>query len=224
MPEFRQSKFTNVDQTKSSKSLAELYEEDHIRQADPEGHHPTNEDSKLEEMHQQVEELFADITFKLDALSSWHFTPKPSKPSLSIVANAPAISMEEAQPAVMSTENMLAPQEVYVPRDGLKKEKTDEPSKEVLGADGLPVARTEMSREEKKRRRRREKERYAKRESNRLEKRAVRAQNEGSRASVVETLKKGNVTVIGKRGEKLDVDGHVKKDRKGPAGSSGLKL
>ncbi|KAK7207872.1 Mpp10 protein-domain-containing protein [Myxozyma melibiosi] len=225
MPEFRKSRYLDVDQTKSSKSLAELYEDDHMRQADPEGH-PTVEDSKLQKMHREVEEMFADITFKLDALSSWHFTPKPAKPAISIVANVPAIAMEDAQPSVMSTENMLAPQEVYVPRDGIKKDKTagDEPSAEVLGPDGLPVARSEMSREEKKRRRRREKERYAKRESSKLETRAIKAQKEGSRANVVETLKKGNVTVIGKRGEKLDVDGHLKKDRQGPTQGTGLKL
>jgi U3 small nucleolar RNA-associated protein MPP10 len=165
--------------------------------------------------------LFGDITYKLDALSSWHFTPKPAKPSISIVANVHAISMEDAQPVAMSTENMLAPQEVYIPLSGIAK---DEQKKEVIRGDGLPVARAEMTRDERKRRRRREKARHAKQEAKRLETRKVKAQTEGSRASVVETLKKGHVTVIGKQGEKRDIEGRLKVDKAGPRGSSGLKL
>ncbi|KAK9332504.1 Mpp10 protein-domain-containing protein [Lipomyces starkeyi] len=218
--EFRPSKLIDVDQTKSAKSLAEIYEEEHLREVDP-GSHPTIQDIKLKQAHQEIEELFGDITYKLDALSSWHFTPKPAKPSISIVANAPAISMEDAQPVAMSTENMLAPQEVYIPLSGIAK---DEQKKEVIRGDGLPVARAEMTRDERKRRRRREKARHAKQEAKRLETRKVKAQTEGSRASVVETLKKGHVTVIGKQGEKRDIEGRLKVDKAGLRGSSGLKL
>ncbi|KAK9390866.1 U3 small nucleolar ribonucleoprotein complex, subunit Mpp10 [Lipomyces mesembrius] len=218
--EFRPSKLIDVDQTKSSKSLAEIYEEEHLREVNP-GSHPTVQDTKLKQAHQEIEELFGDITYKLDALSSWHFTPKPAKPSISIVANAPAISMEDAQPVAMSTENMLAPQEVYIPLSGIAK---DEQKKEVISGDGLPVARAEMTRDERKRRRRREKARYAKQEAKRLETRKVKAQTEGSRASVVETLKKGHVTVIGKLGEKRDIEGRLKVDKASLRGSSGLKL
>ncbi|KAK9433162.1 Mpp10 protein-domain-containing protein [Lipomyces doorenjongii] len=218
--EFRPSKLIDVDQTKSSKSLAEIYEEEHLREVNP-GSHPTVQDTKLKQAHQEIEELFGDITYKLDALSSWHFTPKPTKPSISIVANAPAISMEDAQPVAMSTENMLAPQEVYIPLSGIAK---DEQKKEVISGDGLPVARAEMTRDERKRRRRREKARHAKQEAKRLETRKVKAQTEGSRASVVETLKKGHVTVIGRQGEKRDIEGRLKVDKAGLRGSSGLKL
>ncbi|KAK9320417.1 Mpp10 protein-domain-containing protein [Lipomyces orientalis] len=218
--EFQPSKLVDVDQTKSSKSLAEIYEEEHLREIDPDNH-STMQESKLKKAHQEVEELFADITHKLDALSSWHFTPKPAKPSISIVPNAPAISMEEAQPIAMSTESMLAPQEVYIPLNGITR---DDSKKEVIRGDGLPVARAELTREERKRRRRREKARHAKMEAKRLETRQVKSQKEGSRASVVETLKKGNVTVIGKRGEKRDIEGRLKVDKGGPKGSSELKL
>ncbi|KAK9374681.1 Mpp10 protein-domain-containing protein [Lipomyces chichibuensis] len=218
--EFRPSKLIDVDQTKSSKSLAEIYEEEHLREVDP-GSHPTVQDTKLKQAHQEIEELFGDITYKLDALSSWHFTPKPAKPSISIVANASAISMEDAQPIAMSTENMLAPQEVYIPLSGIAK---DEQKKEVIRGDGLPVARAEMTRDERKRRRRREKARHAKQEAKRLETRKVKSQTEGSRASVMETLKKGHVTVIGKQGEKRDIEGRLKADKAGLRGSSGLKL
>ncbi|KAK9368337.1 Mpp10 protein-domain-containing protein [Lipomyces kononenkoae] len=218
--EFRPSKLVDVDQTKSSKSLAEIYEEEHMREVNPESQ-PTVQDSKLKQAHQEIEELFADITYKLDSLSSWHFTPKPAKPSISIVANAPAITMEDAQPVALSTENMLAPQEVYVPLGGIAK---DDNKKEVIRGDGLPVARAEMSREERKRRRRQLKARHAKQEAKRLEARKVKGQTDGSRESVVETLKKGNVTVIGKRGEKRDIEGRLKVDKAGLRGSSHLKL
>ncbi|KAK9467487.1 Mpp10 protein-domain-containing protein [Lipomyces arxii] len=220
MPDFRPSKLVDVDQSKSSKSLAELYEDEHMQQVDPEGH-PKLQDTKLDQAHKEVEELFVNISFKLDALSSWHFTPKPVKSSVSIVANAPAITMEDAQPISMSTENMLAPQEVYIPLNGISK---DDKAKEVIGGDGLPVARSEMTRDERKRRRRREKARHTKIEAKRLETRQVKAQNTGSRADVVETLKKGNVTVIGKGGEKRDIEGKLKVDKRGLKGSAGLKL
>ncbi|KAK9478680.1 Mpp10 protein-domain-containing protein [Lipomyces japonicus] len=201
---FKRSKLVDVDENKSSKSLAQIYEEEHLRSVDAENN-PTEEDSRLKEAHKEIEDLFNSITHKLDALSSWHFVPKPAKPSISIVANAAAISMEDAQPVTMSTESRLAPQEVYVPLNGKSKD-----SNEVLTGDGLPASRDELTRDERKRRRRREKAKHAKREAKRLEDRKVRAQKDGSRASVIETLKKGNVTVIGKGGEKRDVDGRLK--------------
>ncbi|KAK9453480.1 U3 small nucleolar ribonucleoprotein complex, subunit Mpp10 [Dipodascopsis uninucleata] len=215
VPDFRQRRLDEVDQSKSTKSLAQIYEDEHLRAVDPENN-PTLEDSKLKEAHDEIKELFSNIVYKLDALSSWHFAPKPAKPSITIVSNAPSISMEEARPVGLSTEAMLAPQEIYIPSS------TDK-SKEVIGKDGLPQARDEMSREERKRRRRREKAKHAKREAHRLENRKVRAQKEGSRANVIETLKKANVTIIGKSGEKRDVEGRLKRDKK-HASSSGLKL
>ncbi|KAK9463579.1 U3 small nucleolar ribonucleoprotein complex, subunit Mpp10 [Lipomyces oligophaga] len=218
MPEFRASRLLDVDQSKSSKSLAELYEEDHMKAAAGEDAHAPV-DQKLEKAHEEIRELFADISYKLDALSSWHFRPKPAQTNVTIIANTGAVTMEDAQPATMSTENMLAPQEVYIPLEGIEK------GKEVVTGTGLVVSREEMSREEKKRRRRREKARYAKKQERKEVKRSAAAAGKpGGRADVVETLKRGKVTVLGKRGERMYVDGRRIQDKRVERGVESMKL
>jgi U3 small nucleolar RNA-associated protein MPP10 len=214
LPEFRQSKLVDVQETKSQKSLAELYEEDFDKANNPE--YKSAETQKLEAAHQEVVDLYGKIAFKLDALCSWHYTPKAPKPTISIVSNAPTISMEEAQPTTASNEAMLAPQEVYRPEASNKRE--------IIGRDGLPVAKSEMTREERKRARRREKTKHAKQAHAKEEREKAKAQKTGSKADVMQTLKKSNnVTVIGKHGEKRDLTGNLKKEKPKPSGQN-LKL
>ncbi|KAK9450386.1 U3 small nucleolar ribonucleoprotein complex, subunit Mpp10 [Limtongia smithiae] len=220
-PQFRASRLVEIEQTKSTKSLSELYEEEHVRAAaDAEGGEapPTAQDAKLGAAHTEIETLFADISYKLDALSSWHFRPKPANAAgIAIVANTAAIAMEDAQPTSEASQSRLAPQELYVP---LAEESTGAAT-EVLGADGMPVARAEQSRDERKRQRRRMKARHARAAEKRAAKRAAAPAN--SRAGVMETLRRGNVTVIGKQGEKRDVEGRVVKSARAARGP-GLKL
>ncbi|KAA8909909.1 hypothetical protein TRICI_004294 [Trichomonascus ciferrii] len=214
LPEFKQSKLVDVQETKSQKSLAELYEEDFEKANNPE--YKSAETQKLEAAHQEIVDLYSKVAFKLDALCSWHYTPKAPKPTISIVSNAPTISMEEAQPTTASNEAMLAPQEVYRPEASSKRE--------IIGRDGLPVAKSEMTREERKRARRREKTKHAKQAHAKEEREKAKAQKTGSKADVMQTLKKSNnVTVIGKHGEKRDLSGNLKKEKPKPSGQN-LKL
>ncbi|CAN6596345.1 U3 small nucleolar RNA-associated protein Mpp10p [Trichomonascus vanleenenianus] len=213
LPEFRKSRDVEVQETKSQKSLAELYEDDIAR---ANGEYKDEKDAKLEEAHKEIIEMYNSISHKLDALCSWNYTPKAPKPSISIVANTSAISMEDAQPTAMATESMLAPQEVYTPG-------ADKAKGEVIGRNGMPIAKAEMSREEKKRERRRTKAKKAKLAAEREETEKSRAQKKGSKADIMQTLKKGNVTVIGKQGEKRDLSGKLKVDH-GRKGASHLKL
>lgn len=213
LPEFKQSRNVEVQETKSQKSLAELYEEDYDKQNDPE--YKSVESKKLESAHKEITDLYNSVAFKLDALCSWNYTPKAPKPTISIVSDTPTISMEDAQPTTASGGSMLAPQEVYQPEASGKRE--------VIGKDGLPVAKSEMSREERKRLRRREKNKRAKTLKEKEETEKSKAQRSGSKADVSQTLKKGNVTVIGKHGEKRDVSGKLKKEKPKTTGSN-LKL
>lgn len=214
LPEFRPSKLVDVQETKSQKSLAELYEEDHLKESNPEAY-VSAETEKQQESHKEIKDLWTKLSRTLDTLSSWTYTPKAPKPTISIVANTAAIAMEEAQPTAMATESSLAPQEIYQPEASSKRE--------VVGYNGLPVAKSEMSREERKRERRKHKAKKAKILQERDDQQKVKAQKEGSKAQIMETLKKGNVTIIDKKGAKRDISGNLKKD-KAALGGSKLKL
>jgi U3 small nucleolar RNA-associated protein MPP10 len=90
--------------------------------------------------------------------------------------------MEDARPEAEAGATMLAPQEVC--RLQAKKGEV------VVG--GVPIAKQEMTREEKAKAR--------KREGKKREKKVVHA--EGGRKDVVDTLKKGGVKIISRAGGK----------------------
>ena len=194
-----------LDDSKPQQSLAEIYEAEHLKAVDPDGY-TDQRDEKLKREYAKIEQMWKDVSAKLDALTSWHFKPKPPSASISVVADVPAITIEDARPAAggeLGGESMLAPQEVYKPGEGKRNKE------EVLKkGSGLPVGREEMTRDEKVRRRRREKER--------IRKAGGLAPGKGSegrrkkaeeKKGVIEDLKKGGVGVIGKKGEIRDVEG-----------------
>ncbi|EGX88403.1 U3 small nucleolar ribonucleoprotein Mpp10 [Cordyceps militaris CM01] len=191
----------DVKDSKSDKSLAQIYEEEHVKNADPDNY-VSQSDEKLQREEKEVESMWKEVSAKLDALSSWHYKPKPTAALLSVVADVATIAMEDAQPAtaqgVAGASSRMAPQEVY-------KAGADTAAKgEVVSKSGLPVAREEMSREDKARRRRQHKERVRK---------AGNGGAGGSRAGTskkaqtIADLKKGGVKVINRKGEITDVDG-----------------
>ena len=68
-----------LQDTKSNKSLAEIYEEDYSTAKEKEaGREVVHElDKDLEKKHTEIEDLFEELSGKLDALSNARFTPKP---------------------------------------------------------------------------------------------------------------------------------------------------
>ncbi|KAI0420702.1 Mpp10 protein-domain-containing protein [Xylaria grammica] len=204
----------NVEDTKSKQGLAEIYEEEHVKNANPDSY-VSKADEKLRKEELEIQQMWKEISSKLDALSSWHYRPKPAAPTLTIVPDVATISMEDAQPTtaqgVGGGDNTLAPQEVY------KAGKDNAEKGEVVAKSGLPVARQEMTREDKTRKRRREKERIRKAggpDSNKPQ--SAKAQQ---RKETLGDLKKGGVKVINKKGEVVDIDGNKAKAAK--AASSG---
>lgn len=162
---------------KSKRSLAEIYEQEHLKRLDPENN-PSPLSQNVKKQHEEIDVLWKQLSHQLDSLTSWRFIPEPEVVGEKVVANIPAVEMEDARPeAEAGQTSLLAPQEVYRPvaRKG----------EVVVG--GIPVARGEMSREEKARNR--------KREGKRSEKR-VTVPIEGGRKDVVDTLKKGGVKII----------------------------
>ncbi len=207
-----------LEDTKPQTSLAEMYEQDHLRKIDPSGY-MDKRDEKLKKEHSEIETLWKDVSSKLDALSSWHYKPKPPAPSVNIVADVPTISMEDARPSAggdVGGASMLAPQEVYRPG------KESVQSGEVVPKSGVPVNREEMSREEKLRRRRREKERIKKSGAGKGKKEVWKGESE--KREVLGRLKKGGVRVIGRKGEIRDVEGGKVKEQRVGKGAGSFKL
>ncbi|KAL1302129.1 hypothetical protein AAFC00_002563 [Neodothiora populina] len=207
----------HLDDTKSKKSLAEMYEEEHLKQTDP--NYVDAKDEQTQKQQKEIEGLWKDIVHKLDSLSSFHFKPGPKTAQLDIRVDAPVVRLEDARPtagAEAAGASQLAPQEVYKAGEAIEKR-----SEEVATRGGLPVAREEMSREERKRRRRRDKERERKGSANAEASRNKKPENKKTRArkEVIGDLKKGNVKIIGKKGELTNVDGDAV--RSGPAASAG---
>lgn len=190
-----------LDDSKAKQSLAEIYEEEHVKDTNPDSY-VSAKDEKLRKEEKEIAAMWKDVSAKLDSLSSWHYKPKPAAPSLTVVADVATVTMEDAQPTtaqgISGGESMIAPQEVYNPsKDTAEKG-------EVVAKSGLPIARQELSREDKVRRRRREKERIKKAggETTKLSKKAQEKQD------TMAELKKGGVKVINKKGEVLDMDGN----------------
>ncbi|MCJ1448767.1 MAG: U3 snoRNP protein [Stictis urceolatum] len=202
--------------TRNDQSLAEVYEQDHQRLTDP--NYVDKRDAKLKAAHGEIEKLWKEVSGKLDALSSFHYKPKLPDVEVSVVTDAPRITMEDARPSGVgmgAEQSGLAPQEVYKP--GEEKEKG-----EIVTKKGGVVGQAEMTREEKLRRRRREKERIKKRSEGQGGKN-VESKRTKEKKDVVGELKKGGVKVIGKGGEIQDVEGNQVKKR-GLQGGGGFKL
>ncbi|RBQ66539.1 hypothetical protein FVER53590_02756 [Fusarium verticillioides] len=208
-----------LDDTKATKGLAEIYEEEHAKNTNPDTY-VSQSDEKLQREEKEVEAMWKDVSARLDALSSWHYKPKPAAPSLSVVADVATVAMEDAQPTtaqgVTGESSRMAPQEVY------KAGATDNAaSGEVVTKAGLPVARQEMSREDKARRRRREKERV--RKAGGVDGEKVVSKRAKMQRDTIAELKKGGVKVINRKGEITDVDGKKAKTAK-VASSGNFKL
>lgn len=208
-----------LDNNKSKKGLAEEYEEEHLRNTDP--NYVDAKDEKLAKEEKEITALWLDISSKLDSLSSWHFKPKRPEAQLDIRVDAPTITMEDARPNAggeVAGASQLAPQEIYKAGEGAKGN-----GAEVVGKSGLPAGREELTREEKNRRRRRDKERARKAGENQ----PAKAESKGKKDNkeMLSDLKKGGVKIIGKKGEMKDVEGNkVKSGDGGQQGASRYKM
>ncbi|KAM8973852.1 U3 small nucleolar ribonucleoprotein MPP10 [Pelodytes ibericus] len=103
---FEFKKRLTLDHDKSKLSLAEIYEQEYVK---------LNQEKTEEEenpKHVEIQKMMDSLFLKLDALSNFHFTPKPAVPEIKVVSNLPAISMEEVAPVGVSEAALVAPEEV----------------------------------------------------------------------------------------------------------------
>ncbi|PIN18778.1 U3 small nucleolar ribonucleoprotein (snoRNP) subunit - Mpp10p [Handroanthus impetiginosus] len=126
-----------LDENKSKKGLAELYEDEYAQKTGLVSATLTFSD----EQKKEASMLFKKLCVKLDALSHFHFTPKPVIEDMSVQANVPALAMEEIAPLAVSDAAMLAPEEVFSGKGDIKEE-------------------TELTKAERKRRRAKKKRKF----------------------------------------------------------------
>ena len=200
-----------LDDKKPARGLAEEYEEEHLRRTDP--NFVDVRDEKLKKEHREIEAMWKDVSARLDALSNWHYKPKPVASNLEIRVDAPTITLEDARPAAGADAggaSLLAPQEVYAAGEARVGD-------DVVTKGGMPVGKEEMDREEKKRRRRREKERLRKAGGM---KNGQRSEKSREKETVIGDLKRGGVKVIGRKGNVVDVEGKQMKGQRSKSGGA----
>lgn len=214
-----------LDDTKPQQSLAEIYEVEHLRTTNPDTYMDATS-TKLKQDTDVAEALWKEVSAKLDALCSLHYRPKPPQASISVVADVPAITIEDARPSTGAdmgggAKSMLAPQEIYAVGEDRSKE---DKKREIITKGGAAVSREEMEQDTKKRRRRRTKERIRKSgggDNKALPPEAAAARGgltknvtngrenkkQTTEKEVMSQLKKGGVRIIGKKGDIRDVNG-----------------
>jgi U3 small nucleolar RNA-associated protein MPP10 len=199
------------------RGLADIYEEEYLRKNDPA--FVDQKDEKTTKEHAEIEELWKDIVHKLDSLASFRYRPKRDDITISVRADAPAMSLEDARPSgvggAVGTLSQLAPQEIYSAAG-------ERVAGKVVTRGGEVVAREELTREERRRRRRRDKERAKK--AGRSGPEAGKGESTKARdaKALVGQLKAGDVKVIGKEGKVKRVDG--KDIQTARRGGASLKL
>ncbi|KXN89991.1 U3 small nucleolar ribonucleoprotein mpp10 [Leucoagaricus sp. SymC.cos] len=109
---FLPSRIVELQDTKSTQSLAQIYETGYL--ASQSGV-MDDRDGKLKKEHEEIEQQWENICSKLDALCNAHFVPKQPKAMISTVSNVASASMESALPTAKATSSVLAPEEIFTP-------------------------------------------------------------------------------------------------------------
>jgi U3 small nucleolar RNA-associated protein MPP10 len=115
----KRGELPEVSQEKSKLGLGELYEREYLKKAVGYDVGAAEKETEEEKAKNEMKALFANLCSKLDALSNYHFAPRPVADEAEVRAvTTPAIAMEEVLPLHVSDARGVAPEEVYGTRKG----------------------------------------------------------------------------------------------------------
>ncbi|XP_033120767.1 U3 small nucleolar ribonucleoprotein protein MPP10-like [Anneissia japonica] len=98
-------KRVTLNQEKSKSSLSAIYEEEYLKQTQEKKEEENKE-------HVEIRKMMQSLFVKLDALSNFHYIPKPPLPEIKVVHNMPTITIEDIAPVTVNDADLLAPEEL----------------------------------------------------------------------------------------------------------------
>jgi U3 small nucleolar RNA-associated protein MPP10 len=117
--ESKRGELPEVSQEKSKLGLGELYEREYLKRAVGYDVTAAEKETQEEKAKNEMKSLFANLCSKLDALSNYHFAPRPIADEAEVrPLTKPAIAMEEVLPLHVSDARAVAPEEVYNSKRG----------------------------------------------------------------------------------------------------------
>ena len=135
----KKGELPEVSQEKSKLGLGELYEREYLKKVVGYDKDAAEKESEEDKAKNEMKTLFANLCSKLDALSNYHFAPRPVADEADVrPVTKPAVAMEEVLPLHVSDARGVAPEEVY----GTKR-----------GREGVFRADSELDQEARKRQR-----------------------------------------------------------------------
>ena len=109
----RRRTLPELDDTKSKKGLGDIYADEFVKQRAAAEGRASGLEEKEDPLVVEAKSLFKALTTKLDALSHFHFAPKPVMEEMAVKVDAPALEAEEVAPAMASDASRKAPEEIF---------------------------------------------------------------------------------------------------------------
>ena len=181
-----------VSTEKSKLGLGDLYAQEY--EENVLGNKSTK-DIEQQKLYDEITGIWNDLSSKLDAMSNYHFTPKPVVDDIQIKSNVSSIQMEEVLPMGVSMQSRLAPEEVF---------------KKKRGREGVLIGEDELNKDERARKRRAKKTARRKaRKAQKADEKAIARINPGmgnkhAHKKMLETLASARNVTEGKSSNKVN--------------------